>query len=566
MKRYRTFFVKTLMALSCSVMFFASCREKEDVSQSTACDILTFKMGETAWNINGTDITYVYPSAILPTPLTPAITVSPGATVNPPTGEEQNNFFKDGGVKYIVTAEDRVTTKTYTARAVRTQYTGCEILTFIAGGIEWEINDSVITYSFPPGTDVTNFAPTVTMSPGARIRPLTSEAQNFFTDRGVQYTVTSEDGNAVKIYTVKSRIMSDECDIKSFSVDGIPWNMTGTSITYVFPSSTVEGPLTPTIDLSEGATVDPPSGSTQNLFTAEGVQYTVTAEDTAVKQIYTVRAIKAATNCDILTFYAGEAEWDINNDDLLITHTFPVGTVASRLTPSITLSPLATINPPANAAQNFFTDQGVQYTVTAHDGETKTYTAKAKILIKYDRTNWVAMAKTQHDWGDGKGSQDMWSGGHPMLTLDDDPGSGWHAATWNPLPQVLVIDMKASRNVYKVIATGDYFNNIEIYLTDDLSINGYYDAPLPPNSWDPDKTYRDEDYNNWANPRKGQIPETAPASWNEPAVQGLAESRYSFSFTLPENSDGQFLIIRFPDNTEDTNPYISVSSIEVYGK
>jgi hypothetical protein len=44
------------------------------------------------------------------------------------------------------------------------------------------------------------------------------------------------------------------------------------------------------------------------------------------------------------------------------------------------LSPGATINPPANEAQNFFTPQGVTYTVTAEDSvTTKTYIAKATI-------------------------------------------------------------------------------------------------------------------------------------------------------------------------------------------
>jgi hypothetical protein len=210
MKSYRTYFVKTLTALSCCLMLFASCEEKKENLKSAACDILLFKVKEKAWDINGTDITCNYSSATLPTPLTPTIEVSPGATVNPQSGEEKSNFFKDGGEEYIVTAEDRVTIKKYTVKAIRTKYSDCEILSFRAGGAIWEINDSIITNIFPPETKETSFIPTIDLSPGAKISPHENEAQNFFTKTGVKYTVTSEDGSKTKNYTVKATVASSK--------------------------------------------------------------------------------------------------------------------------------------------------------------------------------------------------------------------------------------------------------------------------------------------------------------------------------------------------------------------
>jgi hypothetical protein len=193
-------------------MLFASCEEKKEHLKSAACDILLFKVKEKPWNINGTDITHNYSSATLPTPLTPTVEVSQGATVSPPSGVEQNNFFKDGGVEYIVTAEDRVTIKKYTVRAIRTKYSDCNILSFRAGGAAWEINDSIITHIFPATTKESSFIPTIDLSPGARISPLESEAQNFFVKKGIRYTVISEDGSKTKTYTVKATIAASSAN------------------------------------------------------------------------------------------------------------------------------------------------------------------------------------------------------------------------------------------------------------------------------------------------------------------------------------------------------------------
>jgi hypothetical protein len=504
-----------------------------------------------------------YPSAILPTPLKPTLTLSPGATVNPPSDQEQNNFFKDGGVRYIVTAEDRVTTKIYTARAIRTKYTGCEILSFLAGGIVWNINGSLITCDFPSATTVTTLSPIVELSPGAKISPLPIDAQNFFTEKGVESTVTSEDGNATNTYTVKARKKSADCDILSFVVDGTEWKKNNdVAINLVYPETATEpGMLTPVIKVSSGAKVDPPSGEPQNFFTESGVKYTVKAEDTTVTKIYTVKAIRTS-DCEIVMFRAGEVEWNINKNDLLITYTFPAETSTGYLLPNITLSPNATLDPSSSELQNFFVPNGVKYTVTGESGLKKTYTAKAFLFKKYEAvSNWTVMSKNgNHPWPDGKGTQTRWNGGCPMLILDDDPNSGWHSNTQAPFPHVLIIDMKESKKVSKVTGSGDNLKNMELYLTDNLSIANYETYTI---NWEDDER-REYDYNEWRNAYNEIIPETPPVSWGSSIAKGVAAGR-TFSLTPPEPVQGRFLIIRLIDNTIDWGAtYTSINNVEVY--
>jgi exo-beta-1,3-glucanase (GH17 family) len=91
----------------------------------------------------------------------------------------------------------------------------------------------------------------------------------------------------------KEESKSSACDIVSFMVDGLAWDVNSTEITHIYPPETEETFLTPTITLSQGATVNPASGTAQNFFTAEGVTYTVTAGNGATKKTYTAKATKA---------------------------------------------------------------------------------------------------------------------------------------------------------------------------------------------------------------------------------------------------------------------------------
>ncbi|MDR1120359.1 MAG: leucine-rich repeat protein [Dysgonamonadaceae bacterium] len=347
------------------------------LKKSAACDILSFSVNGTEWDIIDTGITHIFPAKTAKMRLMPVIALSPGATVNPLPGAVQD-FFQKEGVAYTVTAEDGVTTKTYVVKATRAPYALCDIVSFSVNGEKWDIVGTDITHNFPAETEKTRLTPVIALSPGATVNPLPGAAQDLFRKQGVAYTVTAEDGVTTKTYIVKAiRTPYALCDIVSFGVNGEEWGIVGTDIAHTFPAGTEKTRLTPTIVLSPGATVKPLPGATQDYFKEQGIPYTVTAEDGVTTKTYIVKATKALrVKCDIISFVVNGEEWDIIGANII--HTFSEKTVKTRLSPAIALSPGATVSPLPGAAQDFFQKQGVPYTVTAEDGvTTKTYIAKA---------------------------------------------------------------------------------------------------------------------------------------------------------------------------------------------
>jgi hypothetical protein len=270
-----------------------------------------------------------------------------------------------------------------------------------------------------------------------------------------------------------------------------------------------------------------------------------------------------------LSFTVNGEDWTFDGTN--ITHAFTDGT-ESLLAPVIGLSPGATVSPESGAEQDFFTYEGVTYTVTAEDGTTQYYTVRATSGW-YNRTDWLVLPRHgYHDWNipDGIGSQSLWYGGRPMLAIDDDLESGWHSFAYDyvPLPQMLIIDMRKSRRVSQVIGEGLYCNNIELYVTDDPAIPGY--APYTIN-WgeDEDAYWRGAHYDEWANPLIPQIPETPPAEWGSPTQVSVSEEAYPridgvtfyrFSCDL-QDAKGQFLILVF--NGSSADPHIAVFNVAV---
>ncbi|MDR1594533.1 MAG: hypothetical protein LBS43_08650 [Prevotellaceae bacterium] len=190
-------------------------------------------------------------------------------------------------------------------------------------------------------------------------------------------------------------------------------------------------------------------------------------------------------------------------------------------------------------------------------------------MVKYDLKNWTVVPRHgNHPWGgDGSGSQTVWSGGHPMLILDDDPRSGWHSKLGTAFPQVLIIDMKESRAVSKFVlnsADGGYWNNVELYLTDELSMSGYVTHTV---NWSSTPEARVDNYSAWVNKMIALIPANPPvASWGSPIAKTQAKKATSLSFLLPQTLHGQFLIVLFPDNNLGWATYIDVHGIEVFSE
>jgi hypothetical protein len=250
----------------------------------------------------------------------------------------------------------------------------CNIISFAVNGEDWRIDGTNIAHEYPVGTAQGLLTPVIKLSPGAKINPSADEQKNFF--NGVSYTVTAEDGKATKTYKVKATIVSNDNLIISFTVNGVPWNISGDSITYPFHPETTQETSRPVITLSDGATVSPASGEPQNLFAKEGVTYTVTAENGSKKTYIAKALIQPA----ITLFRTGDTTWtiDVNSDS--ITYTYPAGTTPHSLTPTIITSLGATVSPASGEEQpNLFAAEGVPYTVTAEGCTPKTYIVKAKI-------------------------------------------------------------------------------------------------------------------------------------------------------------------------------------------
>ncbi len=99
-----------------AVGFTACPKSDPEPAKNNACDIVSFKAGGETWQISGSSISFIYPKGTTENSMVPVITISPKATVDPPSGTAQN-FFTAAGVTYTVTAEDGKATKTYIAKA-----------------------------------------------------------------------------------------------------------------------------------------------------------------------------------------------------------------------------------------------------------------------------------------------------------------------------------------------------------------------------------------------------------------------------------------------------------------
>ena len=135
------------------------------------------------------------------TSLVPTITISMGASIDPPGGEPQD--FTNPRI-YTVLAENGSDVQHWTVTVTENPNNATEILTFelaeatgpaeidpVAGTVEIEVNY---------GADLTSLAPTITLSPGAVIDPASGTTQDF--SNSVDYTVTAENGTDSQVWNV----------------------------------------------------------------------------------------------------------------------------------------------------------------------------------------------------------------------------------------------------------------------------------------------------------------------------------------------------------------------------
>lgn len=154
-----------------------------------------------------------------------------------------------------------------------------------------DADTKMVRLDFPAGTDVTHLTPTIIISNYATIEPKSGVAQDF--TNPVYYTVTSLSGSTSQ-YMVEAVVhdADNEKSILSFRFDALDESgvidQIARKISFVLPAGTDVTQLVPTIEVSEGATVDPASGVAQDF--TNPVTYTVTAQN-GTTAVYTVTVV-----------------------------------------------------------------------------------------------------------------------------------------------------------------------------------------------------------------------------------------------------------------------------------
>ena len=153
------------------------------------------------------------------TSFAPDVTLGPGTKVCSPAPGLPQDFSRT--VQYIVAGDENVLSRTYTVSVLNkegklisasgsggddnpvTPVTGAKITAFSVLGVDGVIDQSAgtITVTLPDGTDVTAVAPSVTVTAGAVVSPVSGEVVNLTAP--VIYTVTLGEDTSSYTVTVK---------------------------------------------------------------------------------------------------------------------------------------------------------------------------------------------------------------------------------------------------------------------------------------------------------------------------------------------------------------------------
>ncbi len=254
------------------------------------------------------------------------------ANITPAAGATFEVYQSDGttvatdlqtGYKLICTAEDGVTKKTYTITLNTTLSTEANILSYSINSVNGTINsgDHTIALTLPYGTNVTSLVATFTLSPAATAKVGTTVQESGVTSNDftnpVVYTVTAEDGTTTQNWTVTVTVAapSSEKDILTFN---IPSQISSTvdavnaTVAVVMPLGTNLASLTPTITVSQYATISPASGVAQDF--TNPVTYTVTAQDNSTK-VWTVTV--TVQDISLISIYSIQYTTDASGDSPL---------------------------------------------------------------------------------------------------------------------------------------------------------------------------------------------------------------------------------------------------------
>ena len=327
-------------------------------------------------------ITIVVPDTTDVTTLVPGlIDLSRGATVIPASGDTMD--FTDP-VTYTVTAQDEITTQDWIVNIIFPPSSETDILAFSmaeqtdSAVIDTSIHEVFIEVFY--GTRLTALVPTIQVSSGATVDPVSDVASDFSTP--ATYIVTAEDGITVQDWIVTVSVIAPrtDTDITAFSLNEQAGPATIDAVMYTVAIEVLKETdlttLTPTIEVSSGASIDPASGVSVDL--SAPTSYLVTAEDGVTTQNWVVTvsvdpavSVEDENEANMLRIYPNPAH-DVLIVELAVTADLFIKDVLGRLVYSKRdLSGITKIN-----LSNF---EGGLYFAEVQFGDTRIVT---KILVE----------------------------------------------------------------------------------------------------------------------------------------------------------------------------------------
>jgi hypothetical protein len=333
---------------------------------------------------------------------------------------------------------------------------GHDITGFTVAG---QVGDSIIDtgrhtveFHMPAGTDVTGLTPTITVSANATIDPASGTTQNF--SGPVFYRVIAQNGRA-RSWKVTC-IVGDPApgggdgSTAHCHVGDKPDNLALTSATVVYtgsltlPAITVEngfnytGSGSGTLGWYDGDTFYE-QGATVNL-----------ASGTILRAGYSDQSSENDITAFTVTDQVGDSVIDTANHT--VEFHMPHGTDVTELTPTITVSDNATIDPASGTAQNF--TNPVTYTVTAQDGTPQDWTVTCVV----DPAATGSISGTVYDDGGGGGP----IGG---ATVTANAGGADYTATTAADGTYTIIDVPAGPGYTVTASKAGYISDTEENVT-----------------------------------------------------------------------------------------------------
>jgi hypothetical protein len=183
-------------------------------------------------------------------------------------------------------------------------------------------------------------------------------------------------------------VTNTSVNINSFIVNGIAGTIDNQTdkITVMLPYGTNVKALVPQINIPEGATVEPSSGTTINF--TQAVKYRVKNGN-----IYKDYEVSVKTQDPIISFKINGLDATINHSNKSISLTVPDGTNLTALQPVIEMAPGVSITPASGSTINF--TNPVQFTVS-NANLTEIYTAKISTPVSGPTIAFIGTASSRN--------------------------------------------------------------------------------------------------------------------------------------------------------------------------